>query len=112
MKDVDVYIAQFPKETQEKLRELRVIIKSIVPEIAEAFAYKMPAYRLNGKPFLYFAGYSKHIGFYSMGIGQTEFANELKAYKQGKGSIQFPLDKPLPTDLIRRIIQLKRKLHS
>jgi uncharacterized protein YdhG (YjbR/CyaY superfamily) len=73
----------------------------------ESIAYGMPAYKINGKPLVYFAGYKKHIGFYATPSGHTEFADELSKYKQGKGSVQFPLDKPIPYELIRRIVAFR-----
>lgn len=111
MDSVDAYLSTFPAETQKRIQQIRLLIKSTVPNATETFAYMMPAYKLNGKAFVYFAAYERHIGFYSMGIGQQEFADELKGFKQGKGSIQFPLDKALPIDLIKRIIQLKAQHH-
>jgi len=100
---VDEYIKLFPKETQVVLQKIRQIIRSAVPQATESIAYDMPAYKLAGKPLVYFAGYGKHIGFYATPSGHSEFAEELSKYKQGKGSVQFPLDQPIPYDLIERI---------
>ncbi|MFV0269258.1 MAG: iron chaperone, partial [Draconibacterium sp.] len=75
----------------------------------ESIAYGMPAYKLNKKPLVYFAAYARHIGFYATPSGHQEFASELSVYKQGKGSVQFPIDEPLPTDLIRRIVAFRVK---
>jgi uncharacterized protein YdhG (YjbR/CyaY superfamily) len=72
----------------------------------------MPAYKMNGKPLVYFAAFKKHIGFYATPTGHAEFRDELSAYKQGKGSVQFPLDKPIPYDLIKQIVVFKAKENS
>lgn len=106
---VDEYINSFPQETQELLKQIRVVIKSNAPEAVEGIGYGMPAYKMNGKPLVYFAGYKKHIGFYATPTGHAAFADELSKYKQGKGSVQFSLDKPIPFDLIKRIVVFRVK---
>jgi uncharacterized protein YdhG (YjbR/CyaY superfamily) len=88
---VDAYIATFPESTQLILRKIRSIIKKTAPEAIENMAYGMPAYKIKGKPLVYFAGYKNHIGFYATPTGHEAFAEELSIYKQGKGSVQFPL---------------------
>ncbi len=108
-KNVDEYIKTFPAETQVLLTQVRTTIKQAAPEAEEGFGYGMPAYKLRGKPLVYFAGFAKHIGFYATPTGHTEFAAELSKYKQGKGSVQFPLDKPMPLDLIARITKFRVK---
>lgn len=105
MNEVDLYISEFPEDTREILSRIREIILDTVPGVTEEFAYKMPAYRLNGRPLVYFAGYKNHIGFYATPTGHEKFAKELAGYKQGRGSVQFPLNKPIPYDLIREIIE-------
>jgi uncharacterized protein YdhG (YjbR/CyaY superfamily) len=105
--DIDAYIAGFPPATQEKLREMRALIKATAPGVTETISYAMPTFDLNGKHLLHFAGYDKHIGFYPVPSGIEAFKEELKPYKQGKGSVQFPLGQPLPTDLIRRIVEFR-----
>lgn len=102
--NVEAYIASFPEEVQERLQMMRSIITTTEPEAVESISYGMPAYKLNGKPLVYFAGYKKHIGFYATPTGHQAFKEELARYKQGKGSVQFPLSEPLPTDLIKRIV--------
>jgi uncharacterized protein YdhG (YjbR/CyaY superfamily) len=102
--NVDNYIMTFPPEVQTLLQKVRTIIKENAPEAKESIAYGMPAYKINGKPLLYFAGFNKHIGFYALPAAHSQFAGELSAYKRGKGSVQFPLNKPLPFDLIGRIV--------
>ncbi len=102
---VDAYIASFPQDLQGALMAVRQVIGSHAPEAEETIAYGMPAYRLNRRPLVYFAGYKKHIGFYATPTGHEAFAADLARYKQGKGSVQFPLTEPLPLDLIGRIVR-------
>ena len=103
---VDEYIAAFPQEVQEILQEVRATAKAAAPEATEAIKYAMPALVLHGN-LVYYAGFKKHIGFYALPEGNIEFQKELKQYKTGKGSIQFPLDKPIPYDLITKIVQFR-----
>lgn len=103
MNEVDKYISSFPPDVQDILRKIRTIIKETAPEAEEGFAYRMPSYMLNKKPLVYFAGYKSHIGFYATPTGHERFATQLSDYKQGKGSVRFPLKKPIPYDLIREI---------
>jgi uncharacterized protein YdhG (YjbR/CyaY superfamily) len=104
--NVDEYIASFPLETQEILQQIRATIKAAAPEAEEVISYGMPAYKLNGA-LVYFAGYKNHIGFYATPNGHEAFEKELSKYKQGKGSVQFPIDEPLPLDLITRIVKFR-----
>ncbi|MBP1665082.1 MAG: hypothetical protein H6Q19_2222, partial [Bacteroidetes bacterium] len=92
---------------QQILHEIRRIIIGAAPDATEGMAYGMPGYKTNGKPLVYFAGFKKHIGFYATPTGHSAFAAELAHYKQGKGSVQFPLDKPIPYDLIGRITMFR-----
>ena len=108
-KNVDEYILMFPENVKQLLFEIRYVIRQNVPEAVEGIAYKMPGYKYLGKPLVYFAGYQHHVGLYATPTAQAAFQKELNAYKQGKGSIQFPLDKPLPTDLIISIVKYKAK---
>ena len=105
--NVEEYVAGFPAETQAVLQQVRAAIKAAAPDAVECIAYAMPAYKLNGKPLVYFAGYARHIGFYATPTGHAEFAEELSKFKQGKGSVQFPLDEPMPLDLIARIVKFR-----
>jgi uncharacterized protein YdhG (YjbR/CyaY superfamily) len=105
--NIDEYIANFPKETQIILENIRTTIKKIVPESEETISYAMPAFKLNKKALVYFAGYKNHIGFYATPTGHKEFKEELSNYKRGKGSVQFPLDKQIPYDLIKRIVKFR-----
>lgn len=109
MNQIDQYIAQFPEEVQHQLQEIREIVKKAAPEAVEQMAYGMPGYKSNGKPLVYFAGYKNHIGFYATPSGHAQFAAELSKYKQGKGSVQFPLDQPMPYELIERIVRFRVK---
>ena len=104
---IDEYIAGFPAETQKAMAELRALIKTIAPGATETISYAIPTFDLNGRHLVHFAGYAKHIGFYPIPSGMEAFKEELKSYKQGKGSVQFPLGQPLPTDLIRRIVEFR-----
>jgi uncharacterized protein YdhG (YjbR/CyaY superfamily) len=105
--NVDEYIALFPEEVQEILNTLRTIIKEKAPDAAESMAYGMPAYKTYGKPLVYFAAFPKHIGFYATPTGHEHFAHELSAYKQGKGSVQFPLDQHIPYNLVGRLVEFR-----
>jgi uncharacterized protein YdhG (YjbR/CyaY superfamily) len=104
---IDEYIAEFPPGTQKLLEELRTVIKESAPGATETISYAIPTFDLNGHHLVHFAGYAKHIGFYPIPSALEAFEEELKPYKSGKGSAQFPLDKPLPTDLIRRIVEFR-----
>ncbi len=103
---VDEYIAAFPEETRGVLEELRALISAAAPGATEKMSYAIPTYYLNGN-LVHFAGYEKHMGFYPGANGIRVFKAELTPYKSGKGSIQFPLDEPLPADLIRRIVEFR-----
>lgn len=104
---VEDYIKNFPENIQEKLKLMRKIIIQNAPNAIESIAYGMPAYKLNKKPLVYFGGFAKHIGFYATPTGHEAFKEELTSYKQGKGSVQFPIDQPLPIDLIIKIIKFR-----
>lgn len=107
MNAIETYIQQYPDNVQEILHNIRELIKDNAPEAEELFAYGMPAYKTNKKPLVYFAAFKKHIGFYATPSGHSEFQDELSKYKQGKGSVQFPLDKPIPYKLIERIVKFR-----
>ncbi len=103
---IDAYIAGFPEETRVLLEQVRTTIRKAAPAAEEVISYQMPAFKLNGI-LVYFAAYSKHIGFYPTSSGITAFKKELSAYKGAKGSVQFPIDKPLPLNLISRIVKFR-----
>jgi len=112
MNEVDKYIEGFPADIQVTLGKIRVLIKETAPMAEESIAYGMPAYKTVGKPLVYFAAFKKHIGFYATPSGHEQFAEELSAYKQGKGSVQFLLNKPIPYDLIKKIVLFRVKENS
>ncbi len=107
MEAIDKYIDQFPPDTGAILKKIRSLIKNAVPDAEEGIAYGMPAYKVNRKPLVYFAGYKNHIGFYATPSGHSEFEKELSKYPQGKGSVQFPLKQKIPYDLIARIVKFR-----
>lgn len=107
MNEIEIYISTFPKEVQDILMQIRSIIITAAPEATENIAYGMPAYKTRGKPLVYFAAFKNHIGFYATPSGHTHFSKELSKYKQGKGSVQFPLDKAIPYGLIRDIVEYR-----
>ena len=107
--NVDDYITEFPQEVQERMRVLRRLIREYAPEAVESISYHMPAYKLNKKPFVYFGGFANHIGFYAQPVTHDTFKDALAAYKQGKGSVQFPHNKPLPERLICDMLQFKKE---
>lgn len=106
---VDEYIGQFSGEVNARLQQMRELVRAEAPEAVESVAYGMPAYKLNGKPLVYFAGYEKHIGFYATPNGHEAFAEEFAKYKQGKGSVQFPNDQPLPLGLVKRVVVYRKQ---
>ncbi len=105
---VDAYINSFDSVTQGKLQTLRACIRKAAPKAEEIISYRMPAYRYHGV-LVYFAGYKNHIGFYPTGAGIQEFKKELAGYKGAKGSVQFPIDEPIPTALVARIVKFRMK---
>lgn len=107
LNSVDDYIADFPPDIQAILTKIRSLVKKTAPDAVESMAYGMPGYKTNGKPLVYFAAYKEHIGFYATPTGHAKFAEELSRYKQGKGSVQFPLKEDMPYDLIVRIIEFR-----
>ncbi len=107
--NVDDYIASQPPLVAERLTQIRQLVKSLAPEAVESISYGMPAYKLAGKPLVYFAWFAHHIGLYATPTAHTAFATELAGYKQGKWSVQFPLDQALPLALLEKIIRFKRE---
>ena len=105
-KDVDEYIAGFPKEVQEILEQIRMTIRRAAPDAEETIKYKMPTFTLNGN-LVYFAVFKGHIGFYPAPRGIEELKEETSAYEGAKSSLRFPLDKPVPFDLISKIVKLR-----
>jgi len=105
--NIDAYIAEFPPETQERLQEIRALVRGLAPDATETISYAIPTFDLNGKHLVHFAGFPHHVGLYPTPVGMEAFKEDLAQYKTGKGSVQFPLDQPLPTDLIRRIVEYR-----
>ncbi|MBE2197209.1 MAG: DUF1801 domain-containing protein [Anaerolinea sp.] len=107
-KSIDEYIAGFPPDVQEILEKIRITIRKAAPDAEETISYQMPTFKLKGN-LVHFAAFKKHIGLYPTPTGIEEFKDELSAYKNAKGSVQFPLDKPIPFDLISRIVAFRRE---
>jgi uncharacterized protein YdhG (YjbR/CyaY superfamily) len=107
-KDFNDYFPQQTPEVQILLEQMRQTIKKAAPKAEEVISYNMPAFKYHGI-LVYFAAYKNHIGFYATPTGHSEFKEELSIYKQGKGSVQFPLTKPLPLDLITKIVKFRVK---
>jgi uncharacterized protein YdhG (YjbR/CyaY superfamily) len=105
-KNIDEYIALFPKEIQSLLQQMRATIKAAAPEAVEKISYQMPTFFLNGN-LVHFAAFKSHIGFYPVPTGIEKFKKELSIYKTTKGAVQFPLDKPLPLTLITKIVKFR-----
>ncbi len=108
VQDVDKYIAGFPKDVQEILQKIRVTIRKAAPDAAETISYRMPTFTLTGN-LVHFAAFKNHIGFYPTPSGIEKFKDELSVYKGAKGSVQFPLDHPIPYGLISRIVKFRVK---
>ncbi len=106
--EVDKYIAGFPEDVRLKLEEIRAIIRKNAPTAFEKMSYGIPTFDLNGN-LVHFAGYKRHVGFYPGANGIEAFKHEFEKYKWAKGSVQFPLDKKLPTALITRIVKYRVK---
>jgi len=107
-KNIDDYIAMFPKNVQHKLNELRSAIKESAPEAEEAISYGMPTFELNGN-LVHFAAYKRHIGFYPTHSGILAFEEKLSVYKHSKGAVQFPIDGPIPLDMVREMVRFRVK---
>lgn len=105
---VDQYLSQQSSPTRTQLESLRTLITTICPEAIESISYGMPAYKLHKKPLIYFAAFTHHIWLYATPSAHEEFSQELAWYKQWKWSVQFPLDKPLPLDLLKKMILFKK----
>ena len=106
---MDAYIASFPKEVQSILEKIRQTIKKAAPGAVEAISYQIPTFKLNGKSLVYFAAWKEHIGFYAMPSGNAAFKKELSQYKVAKGSIRFPLEEPIPYDLVTKMVLFRMK---
>ncbi|MDB5191311.1 MAG: hypothetical protein JWQ96_874 [Segetibacter sp.] len=107
--DINEYIASFPKNVQEVMQQVRETIKKAAPGAEEGIGYAIPVFKLNKTYVVYFAGYKNHIGLYPAPTGMEAFKQDFVGYKTGKGSVQFPLDKPMPLDLIMKIVKFRVK---
>lgn len=105
-KDIDEYIARFPEQVQLILEKVRNTIREAAPDAEETIAYQIPTFRLNGN-LVHFAAYKKHIGFYPTPAAIEKFKKELSVYETSKGTVKFPLDQPVPYDLIREITEFR-----
>jgi uncharacterized protein YdhG (YjbR/CyaY superfamily) len=108
---IDEYIAGYPKETQKILQQMRTTIKSVAPQAEEVISYGMPAFKLHGM-LAWFAAHTHHTGLYPGASTMAAFKKEVSAYKNAKGSVQFPFDKPLPLGLIKKMVQFKATENS
>ena len=106
-KSIDEYIASFPEDVQKIMTKLRNTIKTAAPEAGEKISYNMPTFTLNGKYLVYFAGWKNHIAFYGAPKGNPEFKEDLSSYESGAGTLQFPYDKPMPYELITKIVKFR-----
>ncbi len=107
---IDEYIAGFPEQTQRGLKQIRSIVRKNVPAAEEGISYGIPTFNINGSYLVYFAGYKKHISIYPVPSGNKEFEKDFAPYNtSGKGTIQFPLDKPIPVSLVTKIVKFRLK---
>lgn len=106
-KTIDEYISTFPKETQDILQKVREIFKDQITNATEGISYQIPTIFVNGKYFLYFAGYEKYIAIYPIHPDQFPFAKKLEEYQSGKATLKFPLDQEMPYDLVEKIVKCK-----
>lgn len=108
---INEYIAGFPEAVRQALEQVRAMIRAVAPDAQETIKYAMPTFTLNGN-LVYFAAFKNHVGFYATPTGHQAFKAELSRYKQGKGSVQFPLDQPMPLDLIAKIVRFRVEEHT
>jgi uncharacterized protein YdhG (YjbR/CyaY superfamily) len=106
-KTVDEYIRSFPEDVQKILEKLRLIIRKTAPGVEETISYGMPTFNIKGKYLIYFAAWKHHIAFYPVPSGTESFTREISPYVKGKGTLQFPLSKPLPYDLVEKIVKTR-----
>jgi uncharacterized protein YdhG (YjbR/CyaY superfamily) len=103
---VDQYIAGFPPQTQKLLQEIRAIVRAVAPEAQEKISYKIACFELNGRNLVYFAGWKKHVSLYPLPAGNEAFQRQIARYVDGKGTLKFSLDEPLPVKLIEKFVKL------
>ena len=109
---IDEYIETFPENIQAVLHQVRKTIKAAAPKAGEKISYGIPTFTMNGKYLIYFAGWRSHISIYPIPVGDDAFNQEVAPYVSGKGTLKFPLDKPIPLKLITKIVKLKVAEHS
>lgn len=107
IKSLDQYIAQYPEPVRTRLETIRELVMEVAPQATEAISYRMAAFKLYGYVLIYFAGYDTYIGMYPAPVTDSDFPGDLSGYASGKGTTQFPNDKPLPLDLIRQIVSYR-----
>ena len=108
-KTIDEFIASYPKNVRDVLEELRRAIRESAPNAEETISYGIPTFDLNGRHLVHFSAYKNHVGFYPTSSGIKAFKKELSPFKTSKGTVQFPLDKPIPFDLVRKIVKFRVK---
>lgn len=108
-KNIDEYIAGFPEDVQNVLEQIRLTIRKTAPDAEETISYKMPTFNYKGHYLVYFAAFKNHIGFYPAPTGNADFKDELELYAAGKGTLKFPLNKPIPFDVIRKVTEYRMK---
>lgn len=101
---IDEYIGTFPDDIQSRLESMRQIIKSVIPGAIETISYQIPTFKINNKNIVHFSAYKKHIGLYPGSSAIEHFKEELSQYKWSKGTVQFPLDNPIPSELVKKIV--------
>ncbi|MCK6585286.1 MAG: DUF1801 domain-containing protein [Anaerolineales bacterium] len=106
---VDEYIAACPPQSQERLQTIRETIKKLAPEAKEKISYQIAAFELNGRNLVYFAGWKRHVSLYPIPAGSEAFERQIAPYADGKGTLKFPLDEPLPLKLIEKVVKLHMK---
>lgn len=104
------YIASFPPSVRKLLNQLRSLVRETIPEADECISYDIPCYKLKGKPVIYFAAFKNHISVYPAPRGVPPFKEELAAYKGGKGTVQFPLNEPLPLTLVKKMVVFRMNI--
>ncbi len=107
VRDIDEYIRSFPPDTREVLEQMRRTVREAAPDAGEAIRYGIPTFRLDGVNLVHFAAFPDHIGFYPTPTAIAAFSRELVTYRQGKGSVQFPIGEPVPWDLVRRMVRFR-----
>lgn len=108
-KTIDEYIAGFPPEVQRIMEQVRATIRKAAPDATESISYRIPTFKLHGSYLVYFAGHTKHIGVYPAPVDAPALKKELAPYATGKGTVQFAMDKPIPTDVITKIVKYRAK---